>query len=515
METLYIADDESGIREGLKCILDWEELGFTFCGEAGNGEDALKDILTLNPSLVLLDIRMPRLSGIEVAQAARENGFKGHFLILSGYSDFTYAQQAIKYGVDSYLTKPIDEDELIPAVLQVKKELEHENTSSNSMARYKQKAKDSILKDIILGNTDLNHLDISDINLEANVYQILIYKNFNHDITNIIYHFSDLLKVTNKGNHTFEHLNEDGQDIILLKGDFALRRFENFLDHYEQSPQKGSPLDSLFIAYGHPVNSLVDIHTSYQEAHALMKRRFFCVQGQHTLSYEELPDLEKKSNEITGERLGYYSEQLTDYIQSFSRNKTAETLSQLKDYLYNVHNDISDVKLFLTDLYLQIKERINHVYTAAEIPFPTNSAIIDLIARKYYLYEIIQFLSEQFEMIMNAIGNPSRDSVLDDIVHYINHNFRSNIKLETIAPLFGYNSAYLGKIFSKSFHESFNSYVDHLRIEHSKELLLENKFKVYEIAEQIGYKNVDYFHKKFRKYVGESPAEFRKKMEER
>ena len=178
-----------------------------------------------------------------------------------------------------------------------------------------------------------------------------------------------------------------------------------------------------------------------------------------------------------------------------------------------MRKEIDDVKLFLSDLYLQVKEKMNHIYNTMNIPFPTNTAILDFINKKYYLYEIILFFSEQSEMIMNAIGNSSRDSVLDDILYYIDHNYQTNIKLESIAPLFGYNSAYLGKIFNKTVGESFNSYVDHMRIEHSKELLLQNKLKVYEIAEQVGYKNVDYFHKKFKKYVGESPAEFRKRME--
>lgn len=85
-----------------------------------------------------------------------------------------------------------------------------------------------------------------------------------------------------------------------------------------------------------------------------------------------------------------------------------------------------------------------------------------------------------------------------------------NLKLETLAPLFGYNSAYLGKIFTKKVGKSFNSYLDRVRIEQSKILLEDETSKVYEIAERIGYKNVDYFHKKFKKYVGESPAEYRK-----
>jgi two-component system response regulator YesN len=114
---------------------------------------------------------------------------------------------------------------------------------------------------------------------------------------------------------------------------------------------------------------------------------------------------------------------------------------------------------------------------------------------------------------MSATGNSSRDSVLDDILYYIEHNYASNIKLEGIAALFGYNSSYLGKIFNKNVGESFNSYVDQVRIKHAIELLVENKHKVYEIAEMVGYKNVDYFHKKFKKYVGESPAEYRKKLD--
>ena len=120
---VFIADDESIICEGIKHIIDWEELGFTICGEAYNGEDALNDLMKLNPDIVLLDIRMPKLQGTKVIQYAREQGFKGHFIILSGFSDFKYAQTAIRYGVEFYITKPIDEDELYNAVNTVKENI--------------------------------------------------------------------------------------------------------------------------------------------------------------------------------------------------------------------------------------------------------------------------------------------------------------------------------------------------------------------------------------------------------
>ena len=87
-----------------------------------------------------------------------------------------------------------------------------------------------------------------------------------------------------------------------------------------------------------------------------------------------------------------------------------------------------------------------------------------------------------------------------------------NIKLENIAPLFGYNSSYLGKIFTKKVGQGFNVFVDKIRIEHSKDLLVNSSLMVYEIAEKVGYRNVDYFHTKFKKYVKQSPAEYRKQM---
>lgn len=192
-----------------------------------------------------------------------------------------------------------------------------------------------------------------------------------------------------------------------------------------------------------------------------------------------------------------------------------QSLEELEHNLLHASENIEELKLFIIDLYLQIKEAMNRDYPSSNIPFMPNSAVIEFITNQKYLYEIICFLSEQFEMIMNATGNPSRDTILDDVLYYIDHHFQNNIKLETIAPLFGYNSAYLGKIFTKTAGESFNSYLDHKRIEYTKKLLLENKLKVYEIAEQAGYKNVDYFHKKFKKYVGISPAEFRKQAEKR
>ncbi len=508
---VFIADDESIICEGLKCVINWQELGFIICGEANNGEDTLKGIIELNPDLVLLDIRMPKLQGTEIVQLAREQGFTGHFIILSGFSDFKYAQTAIRYGVEFYLTKPIDDDELYRSVNIVKENILKKRMDASKMNHFREKAKYTVLRDILLNSGDLANISLGEFNLSAANYQVVIYENYNQDTHNLTYDFADLLRVTNQENRSFEHIKIHEKDIILLKGAFALNHFRDFLRHYDKNLQKGSPLDSLFIAYGREVGRIEDIHYSYEDALSLLNRRFFCEQNQHAIGYEQLPKFDNNSFEINEKETNQYCKLLCSYIQSYNRRMIADTLFKLEKNLYSAKADLASIKLFLTDIYLQIKETINHIYSTTNIPFPTNSSVIDLIDRKYYLYEIILFFSEQFEMIINAIGNFSRESVLDDIVYYIDHNYRDNIRLETIAPLFGYNSSYLGKIFNKKVGESFNSYIDRVRINHSKELLLQKNLKVYEISELVGYKNVDYFHKKFKKYIGESPAEFRKR----
>ena len=230
------------------------------------------------------------------------------------------------------------------------------------------------------------------------------------------------------------------------------------------------------------------------------------------LGFADLPTEEKTAETLDKSKVVYYANSIVDYLQTFNRRKVTELLTILEERFYVLDTNVTEAKLFLTDLYLRIKETLGRKYTALELPLALNQEAIAFVNEQNYLYEIIRYFEAQFEQVMNALGNSSRDSVLDDILYYIEHNYHTNIKLESIAVLFGYNSSYLGKIFHKTVGESFNSYVDQVRVNHAIELLKENRYKVYEVAERVGYKNVDYFHKKFKKYVGESPAEYRKKL---
>lgn len=508
---LFIADDEIDVREGLRYILDWSELGFYICGEGKNGADTLEQILISRPDVVLMDIRMPKLSGLDVIRQAKEQGFQGKFIILSGYSDFAYAQEAIKYGVTCYLTKPIDEDALEKAVLDAKAALTEEQNAHKKLTEYRSKARESILQDILLNKADYTYLDYHDLALESSVYQVVLYTNYNQESFQTAWDFADILRLANKNHNSLDYIKLENTNIILLKGNFALTRFQELLNRYISQPQKGSPLDSLFLTYGRAVYTPEQIHISFQDASLLMQRRFFCTPNQHVLSFKELPDC-KESPASSDTLHDSYSEPIANYIQSGNLHMLMETLEQLKNDLYFMNADVSILKHYLADIMIQVKSIITHTYGITDIPIPNNAAIISTIEEHCYLYEILQFFTVQFEMYMNAIDSPSRESVMDGILNYIHHNYHENLKLGMIAELFGYNSSYLGKVFSKTTGQNFNSYVDMVRIENSKKLLTEQNYKVYEIAQRVGYTNVDYFHKKFKKYVGMSPAEYRKKQ---
>lgn len=204
---VLIADDEIFIREGLKYIIDWRALGFDICGEAQDGMDALEKMASLHPNLVLLDIQMPLLSGIELIQKARESGYEGEFIILSGFSDFQYAQAAIRYGVSCYLTKPIDETLLTQAVLSAKEKILSSLRTKDSYYRYMMKARNTVLADL-LGNAqpDIN-IHYEEFGFTFPVYQIILYENLD---TFSRFHFGEVFAAVCGPNDSFELLTLEG-----------------------------------------------------------------------------------------------------------------------------------------------------------------------------------------------------------------------------------------------------------------------------------------------------------------
>lgn len=505
---VLIVDDEPIIRQGLRNTINWTELGFLICGEAGTGEEAIEKIEKLKPDLVLLDIRMPRMTGTELMEIVRKKGFNGYFIILSGYSDFKYAQTALHFGASFYLTKPIDDDELKDAVLSVKKEIVDRNENENSLHQYASIAKTSILFQLLHNPEFDTSINYAELGLSSFIYQVVLYESYTPYYAS--YNFADMLRIANQGNKSFEEITIDNHNVIILKGDHAIERFNNCLSHYKSGTEKGSPLDILFLTYGPPISSLDSLHESYEICCTLMNRRFFCTKNQHVLSYNELPNPKLSDIRLDSVSSKDYSSRFVKLLQSFNRRNIASLLEELSKELYNCNEDVDTIKYFLIDIFLQIKQAITYNYSALDIPFAHNAAIMETLTKKYYLHEILTYFNDQFEMIMRAIGNSSSQSVLDDILYYIGHNYQESIKLETLASLFGYNSSYLGKLFKDKIGQSFNSYLDQVRIDNAVRLLETTDLRIYEISARVGYKNVDYFQQKFKKIKGINPTDYRR-----
>lgn len=503
MYTILVADDEAIIREGIKYLFDYEALGYAICGEAATGDQTFEKICSLNPDVVLLDIRMPGISGLEVIRRARAQGYAGKVVIVSSYTDFKYAQEAIRYGVQNYITKPIDEDELKDILLSFRQAFDRERQTRTATQHYRAKARGGIVRDILLGEALPGLQALTELNLLQSPYQVVVFRQTEPGA-------SGPSRLSNPDNSMYDHIMLEGRDVLLLKGDSAIGKFRELVEYSARSfRNSGEPLP--FFACGDTVPTLEAVPDSYRQALRLLERRFFCPPGQYLLDSSALLGLEGAEAVVRPELVESCAARLLDCIQSFNRRKIADILKELQALLFHASDSTDSIRLFLTDLYLQIKEQMHHLYPESEIPFFTNAAIIRTIEEAACLQDVIWFYTKRFEVFMDAIGISTRDSVLDDVLHYIQHNYAGNITLETIAPLFGYNRSYLGKIFTKKMGQNFNSYVDFVRIEKSKELLLNDDMKVYTIAERVGYRNVDYFHIKFKKYVGMSPAEFRKK----
>lgn len=508
---VLIVDDEEEVLLGLKKVIPWEKIGYTICGEAVDGLDALNKIKFLNPELVLLDIKMPQCTGLEIIKKSRNMGFTGEFIILSGYPDFSYAQTAINLGVNNYLTKPVDEDELENAVIKVKKKIQKKNQIENRFNQYKKNARNTILVSLLTGDESPNSYDLHDLGMVADQYMVVLCEYYNDNSNFHFWKLKDILMNAYKTseNISVETIIVESTEYLLLIGSIMIQQFYRLIEHYQFGTQINSPLNAMFIIYGRPVLDIAALSLSFHDVKVLSQRKFYCQPSLHILSYQNLPEQNTKPLEISIQK--EMASQITHAIFAHNRNMVVDYLQELENELMYCSASETEIKQAMIDIFFQIKQDLlcHDIKTASSLP--SNKSIMDTINEKKYLYEIIQYISEKINVCMNS----DFTDVIDNVLYYIDHNFsNSNIRLESLAPLFGYSSSYLGKMFSQKVGENFNTYLDHVRVEQAVKLLEKKECHVYEISEKVGYTDVNYFYKKFKKYTGLTPTEYRTKSKE-
>ncbi len=500
MLKVIIIDDEPNVRQGLKLILPWEENGFTICDEAGDPDEGLKKIINIKPDIVLMDIKMSGKLGTEVIKEAIAAGYKGKFIVISGYSNFEYAKDAIKYGVKSYILKPIDEDELLEVLLNLKKEI---NSSKQFESNIKIIEEVKLQKLILDGEGEGEGLE--NVYLGSKSFQVaLIYTEkysvkegeilkFENVIKKELSIHKDKLKVLTLNNYVGILFND-------FKHERIIKMFENLKNKIGKEISEG-----VFIAIGEEVNSLNLINKSYKTAEAIMNNKFLYL-DQGMMCYENIND--NASENTTLNDLDYG--EIASYVEVNDIERLKKSIYNMEDNMRkNVYSE-NEIKIKVIKLFLQLKDKLSNDYELDEKNLHSDEQFMKEVHSKTSLKAVTLYLIKRFSEISILIGYKASDSIVKRLISYININYYKNLRLETLAELFSYNSAYLGKLFKSEVGENFNTYLDKVRIEKAKILLADEKLKVYKVCEKVGYNNLDYFYSKFKKYVGVSPLNYKK-----
>lgn len=265
----------------------------------------------------------------------------------------------------------------------------------------------------------------------------------------------------------------------------------------------------IFLTVGKNVNSIDDIILSYTTANELMKIKFLFLE-EGILTTERVRELSKR--ELLGSEIDIINKIFT-YVEIGEKIKIKKELESLREVIQSKFYTEDEIKVLITKSCLEFYDKIKNDYEVDRSLILDNEVIIKEIYNTESLKEVIEVLENRLFSISKVISFNSSDKSIKRIVKYIENNYYTDLKLELLADIFNYNSAYLGKVFKNNIGMSFNTYLDNIRIDQAKKLLMEDNLKVYQVCEKVGYKNIDYFHSKFKKYVGVSPLNYKKQVE--
>jgi len=506
---VLIADDEPIIREGLKKVISWDSLGFEVIGTASDGRDAYRKINALRPDLCIIDIRMPGLDGLELISKIKEQNIDVKIIILTGYPEFGYAQKAVDLGVKTFLLKPID-----PAILEekVKKifiELEQERNLKYILGKSVELSKEKLIYEIVRGN--LEKIPVEEINRVYNFqfpwksYQVALLQ------------FSDLNNIEDLDSIVMEMakaLEPSGyccyvEDMVgILFKDFFYRYHRKELINIKNLLKNKHNAD-FTIYIGKKVFRLEEARESFDSAMYLVKNKFLC-NRKDILIYPEKRKEAEAGEEIEENEI---IERIKRAIECLDANSLQEALElKLASCLAGEASE-DQIRLSYLNIYLNVIHYFSSNYSGFKESSNNylNEEVLDQFYRKESLLELNKFAEDLLFSIMEKFAEMSGKSLIFKVLEYIDNNYYTDLKLKDISQKFGYNSCYLGKLFKKNVGESFNTYLGKVRINKAKEFLLQD-MKVLEVAEKVGYKDLDYFTQKFKEHTGKTPGSFKEEM---
>ncbi|MDQ0112696.1 response regulator transcription factor [Paenibacillus harenae] len=509
MHKVLIVDDEPMIREGLKTIIEWDKHGFVVIGEASNGLDALDKYQALQPDLILIDIRMPGMDGLQFINEVRKNDTTTNFIILSGYADFEYAKKAIGFGVDGYILKPVDEDELETYVERIagslKRRGEQQVNSEQTLLLRREELLQKLAGGHLLEEVPADNEAQALLGMTAKYYQLMLIEVYSreHSLTRGDTFKKKLAELIEQKEMGFVFSAEPYIGVLLK--DYLLQSGSR-----EQMTgwltELCGPNARFAAAVSEPVRDWRELQGWAQPVNDLLKSRFM-LKGQQihiaTLS-EETREVEDDLSQIVES----FALQLYYMIDIGSVEGVEKALGEAEAKIAAMGG--ATEQMLKSSWASIVSIVLNKVATAnPSLPIQEYLPMITALYLEHHYNEMLGKLQHKLSDLAQRVGRSDASSVMKQITDFIERHYYENLKLETLADLFNYNSGYLGKMFKSHTGQHFNTYLDQIRIQHAIELLQEG-MKVHQVSERVGYANVDYFHSKFKKYKGVSPSTYKK-----
>ncbi|MFQ3545459.1 response regulator [Halobacillus rhizosphaerae] len=508
---IIIVDDEPIIRRGLAATIPWEENQIEVMETAEDGKDAIKKIRESEAiDLVVTDVRMPNMDGLELAGYLAENYPNIKILMISGYDDFKYAQRALKLGVQDYLLKPVDIEELLRVVTKIKNETTIERNESEELRK-----------------TQINNAIFHQIwNFPVKVPQEL--KRYGKVS---IYPFITMLK--KYASVTYGLTKERIQQVK--------RDWKNDLE--SRILHEGYEVTSVFTGDNILLTCIIDptgtltsnqvkafIHQSEKDITGIIYQRrtqlgqLFRAHAELIQSIKYLPLKEDRSvtlsqsDEPIKEEKVYPSQLETDLLNAFFqlndlqvRNLTNQLFAYFKENQFFLEDVVKTGRTFFSSLIQRYENLFRQEPVYPSLNFRKG---IDV-----YLFNDYQLLKELFiedlDLLIKELKlsqTESNDWLIERAVTYIHSYFTSDVKAHEVANVINISPNYFSSLFKQKTGKKFNEYVNELRVNKAKSLLEETPFKVIEIAEQVGYQEYKYFVKVFKRYTGMTPTKYRRLM---
>lgn len=548
MLKIFLAEDEVVVRETIKRMIPWEELGFELVGEAADGEMALPLLIRQQPDLLITDIKMPFMDGLTLARLAKKEipGLK--VVILSGYDDFNYAKQAIGIGVEDYLLKPITKNALIERLSEIRSRYEHEKTQKEyyekfqrEMQAYEKNSSRDFFEALVGGSMDMMEVykraEKLGLDIVAEAYNVLIFTmNCDEDFSGQRDEYSsweaeslELLENFFAGHSSAMLFRSNIFSYgVLLKGqrETIEENTRACVDEIRKILSRQDGRREWFLAVGQSVERLSQIQKSYHTASRVFSQRY--LYDENILYYDEMETMEHPGGQAETEDNAYLQKVDVNalnpaILQKFlSNGLQEETENFVKDYFYAIGQEPMESLVFRNYVILNVRFSVisfikglgcdtNEMESAdtEEVLAESGKNMESAIA---YAKKMI---SQAIEIRDQNSGNKNR-SILRTAVDFIDsHYMDEEISLNTVANVANVSSNHFSALFSQNMGQTFIEYLTTLRMNKAKELLRCTGMRSSEIAGEIGYKDAHYFSYLFKKTQGMTPSDYRKAREDK